>query len=339
MASTGLKMPCFCGSGKKYEDCCFLKDMEEIRGKGHSSTASWVKEAMEGRPFSSLQEAQVALDRVANAHNNTPREDFCGLSPAQMTRILYDPFGKETPVRYNLELTAFPETPFLKILKEILKGLPQGGLKTTAKGNLPVAFCQAVALSYYGGEGYREKTRLWGFRKEEDWDEIHTVRVTAELAGIIENHKERFRLIEKGETILAQGLNGTLFLDLFKAYTGKFNWASRDGYPPIGIIQTSFLFTLFSLYRFGGEPRPGEFYANLFLQAFPKVLDGLPQISYATPEHQAKRCFSVRALERFASFFGFADVRIPDRHQTGLPLEVKKKPFLDSWISFRTEQQ
>jgi len=44
---------------------------------------------------------------------------------------------------------------------------------------------------------------------------------------------------------------------------------------------------------------------------------------------EAKRCFSLRALERFASFFGFADVRMPGRYQMGLPLEVKKKPFLD----------
>jgi hypothetical protein len=44
-------------------------------------------------------------------------------------------------------------------------------------------------------------------------------------------------------------------------------------------------------------------------------------------------------LERFASFFGFADVRMPGRYQMGLPLEVKKEPFLNSWISFRIGQQ
>ena len=113
MASTGLKMPCFCGSGKKYEDCCFLRDMEELGGRGRSSTASWLKVATGGRSFNSLQEAQETVNRVVNERNNTPLDDFCGLSPAQMTRLLYDPFGEENPARYNLELTTFPETPIL----------------------------------------------------------------------------------------------------------------------------------------------------------------------------------------------------------------------------------
>jgi hypothetical protein len=69
------------------------------------------------------------------------------------------------------------------------------------------------------------------------------------------------------------------------------------------------------------------------------VLDGLPGNPYESPEEQAKECFSLRALKRFASFFGFADVRTPGRYEMGLPLEVKKGPFLDSWISFRIEQQ
>ena len=303
--------------------------------RGPSSNPSWLKEAMEGRSFNSLQEAQETLDRVVKERNNTPLDDFCGLSPAQMPRLLYDPFGEESPARYNLELTDFPETPVLRILKQILMGLSQGGLKMTAKGNLPADFSRAVALSYYGEEGFREITRYGGFRKEEDWEEIHTVRLTAEMAGFIKKEKGRFRLTRKGEQVLSQGLNGKSFLDLFKAYTQKFNWAYRDGYPQMDIVQNSFLFTLFCLHRFGGETRSGEFYADLFLRAFPMVLDELSRSPYRSPEVEAKRCFSLRALERFASFFGFADVRMPGRFQRGSPLEVKKGPFLDSWIAFR----
>jgi len=338
MASTGLNKPCFCGSGKKYEDCCFLRDMDELGERGPSSTGSWLKEAMAGRSFNSLQEAQETLGRVVSDHNNTPLDDFCGLSPAQMTRLLYDPFGEESPARYNLELTTFPETPILRILKQILMGLSQGGLKMTAKGNVPPAFSQAVALSYHGEEGFREKTRFGRLRKEQDWGEIHTVRLIAELAGFVKREKGRFRLTREGEQALSQGLNGRLFLDLFKAYTLKFNWAYRDGYPQMGIVQTTFLFTLFCLHRFGDEIRSGEFYAELFLRAFPKVLDESSQDPGWSPKEDAKICFSLRALERFASFFGFADIRMP-RRQVGLPLEVKKEPFLDSWISFRIGQQ
>ncbi|MGA2956202.1 MAG: hypothetical protein ABSF48_10830, partial [Thermodesulfobacteriota bacterium] len=70
----------------------------------------------------------------------------------------------------------------------------------------------------------------------------------------------------------------------FKAYTLKFNWAYRDGYPQMGIVQNSFLFTLFCLHRFGDETRSGEFYAELFLRAFPMVLGEEPP--YWSPGHK-----------------------------------------------------
>ena len=113
MASTGLNKPCFCGSGKKYQDCCFLRDMEELGERGPSSTGSWVQGAIKGKSFNSLQEAQETLDRVVNDRNNTPLDDFCGLSPAQIHPLLYDTFGEESPARFNLELTDIPETPIL----------------------------------------------------------------------------------------------------------------------------------------------------------------------------------------------------------------------------------
>ncbi|MGA2958988.1 MAG: hypothetical protein ABSF48_25135, partial [Thermodesulfobacteriota bacterium] len=101
----------------------------------------------------------------------------------------------------------------------------------TAKGNLPPAFSRSVALHYYGEEVFREKTRFGRFRKEQDWKEVHTVRLIAELAGFVKKEKARFRLTRKGEQVFSQGLDGKSFLDLFKAYTLKFNWAYRDGYP------------------------------------------------------------------------------------------------------------
>ena len=340
MASTGLKVPCFCGSGKMYQDCCLLREMQEFGQRGPSVTDPRLKESKGRRVFNSLHEAQETLNGEASDPNNTPLEEFCGLSPNQMHRLLYDPFGEESPARYNLELTDFPEAPFLRILKQIPLGLSQGGLKMTAKGYLPVAFSQELARSYYGEEVFREKTRRGRYRKEQDWQEIHKVRLTAELAGFLSKEKGRFKLTRRGEEVFSRGLNGRTFLDLFKAYTLKFNWANNDLYPQMDIVQRSFLFTLFCLYRLGDEPRSGEFYGDLFLGAFPLVLDEISlSHPYWRPEEEAKRCFSLRALERFASFFGFADVRMPARHGRGLPLEVKKKPFLDSWISFRVEQQ
>lgn len=144
------------------------------------------------------------------------------------------------------------------------------------------------------------------------------------------------RLTRNGEQASSKGMNGRSFLDLFKAYTRKFNWAYRDRFPKLDIIQNSFLFTLFCLHRFGDVARPGKFYADLFLRAFPKVLAEVPGVPYQSPEEEVRRCFSIRALERFAGFFGFAEVRRPDQLRLGMPIEVVKKPLLDLWIRFNT---
>lgn len=337
MAYTGFQEPCACGSGKKYEDCCFIKDATEFMQGDGSAIGQRLKEMAESGKFSSLQEAQVSLDRLLSDWNHSPLDDFCGLSPYQMTRLLYDPFGPESPARYNLELSDFPETPFLRILRLLLTGLSPRGLKTTAKGNLPRNFCQESARIYYGEEGYREKTRYGGFRQEQDWGEIHTVRLTAEMAGFVKKERGRFRLTRKGEQAFSRGLNGKFFLDLFKAYTRKFNWAYRDRWPEINLVQDSFLFTLFCLHQFGDVVRPETFYGDLFLRAFPKVLNEVPQGPYWSPEEQVQKCFSLRALDRFAGFFGFAEIRRPDQIMSKLPIEVKKKPFLDLWIHFKVE--
>ena len=133
MASTGLNKPCFCGSGKKYEDCCLLWDMEDLGEREPSLTAFWVQGAIEGKSFNSLQEAQETLDRMVNDRNNTPLDDFCGLFLAQIHPLLYGTFGEETPARFNLKLIDISETPILDgfeiytlsskgILRELLVG-------------------------------------------------------------------------------------------------------------------------------------------------------------------------------------------------------------------------
>jgi hypothetical protein len=140
-----LKQALFLPPWEKYEDYCLLGDMEELGKREPSATASWVKEAMGGRSFNSLQKVQETLDRVVSKRNNTPLDDFCGLSPAQIHRFLYGPFGEESPARYSFELTNLPETPILRILKQIFMGLSQGDPRMAAKGNLPAALSRAVA--------------------------------------------------------------------------------------------------------------------------------------------------------------------------------------------------
>jgi hypothetical protein len=50
------------------------------------------------------------------------------------------------------------------------------------------------------------------------------------------------------------------------SYVRDFNWAYRDGFPDLGFIQRSFLFTLYLLNLYGGEWLPEVFYEDAFLR-------------------------------------------------------------------------
>lgn len=56
---------------------------------------------------------------------------------------------------------------------------------------------------------------------------------------------------------------------MFRAYAEQFNWAYQDGYPPLPTVQYAGFFMLYLLSRYGDDWRPGTFYSDAFLTAFP----------------------------------------------------------------------
>jgi len=63
MATTGKNDSCPCGSGRAYEKCCYGGDILKASGRMDAKTFSQAIGAlMEGRQFSSLEEANAELD-------------------------------------------------------------------------------------------------------------------------------------------------------------------------------------------------------------------------------------------------------------------------------------
>jgi hypothetical protein len=289
---------------------------------------------MEGRQFSSLEEANAELDRLTRARNTAPLNEFCGLSPERMNRFLYHPFDSSGLIDFNLALTSFPDSPFFRLLSFLMKGVAREDLKATALGNLPPAFVREAAQWYYGEQGYRERRRYISYRTETDFPVFHTVRIVAEMAGLLRKYKKRFHLTKDGKAVAENGMDGKSFIKIFKTYTRKFNWAYNDRCPDLPIVQQAFLFTLYLLTKHGRTFRPVSFYEDLFLTAFPNEIRDLPDDSCDTREDTLKRCFSLRAISRFGHFFGFVEINDPENARWIEKLSVKKTPFLDDWVRF-----
>ncbi len=328
----GRNDPCPCGSGKKFKKCCMSGQATKTLLPGAQEIAEEISKEFADRPAGSLAEAQAVANRVMERRNRTALAEFSGLSPEQMHRFLDFPFSSPGIVSFAEDLNCQPEAPVMKLFSLLADAIGTDGLKATAKGNLPRHFCQEAARAYW--EADPDKALLGGINTEPDFFDLHTVRIVAGMAGLIRMYKGRFILTKKCRLALESGRGG-VYLELFRAYTQAFNWAYRDGYPDLTIVQRSFLYTLYLLHKYGGEFRPSEFYKEKFIQAFPMALAEVPDRPYATSEKTVGRCYAFRSLEGFAEFFGLAEMRVLSREFLMRKYKIKKSPLLDALVTFR----
>ena len=322
----GRNDPCPCGSGKKYKHCC-LSPASVISDELHS--------LLEGQDFNSIEDAQAVTDDFMSSRNRQEQDDFCGLSPEQMYRLLYFPFDSPDLYHFPEILSAEPEAPILILVNSITQAIDDKGLKATAKGNLPQKLCRDAADAYLQTRPADDIRRLFKADREDKFLELNVTRITLELAGLLRKTKGRFYLTRKFKRLRdTSGLAG-LYPEIFKTYCQKFNWAYQDGYPEIPFIQQSFLFTLFLLSRYGGDWKLDSFYEDCFLQAFPMIEDEVESTSWSSAEENLRSCFNHRALNLFLDLMGLASFeKLPGEKLFLRKYQIRKRPLLDEMVKF-----
>jgi len=331
----GRNDPCPCGSGKKFKRCCMGKENSTASGQGAAGMSELLRKALEGRQFNSLEESQAFVSRHAQEQNQRPRDEFHGLSPEQMHRILNFPFASPGLVRFPEVLDATPAAPILTLFKLLTVAIGDQGLKPTAKGNLPRNFCREAALAYWGEQKDQEITRHRGINREEDFDDLHVTRLVAELAGLIRKYKGRFILSRDCHRLLAENGLPAVYPRLFRGYVEQFNWAYRDGYPELRFMQSAFLFTLYLLMRYGDISRSQVFYEDAFLRAFPMLLEEVPPSQVFSPDETVRRGYTWRSLVHFAGFLGLATVEPASNKFLCHEYRVKALPLLGQIVQFQ----
>ena len=331
----GRNDPCPCGSGKKFEHCCLGKASSTTSSHGADNMSETLRKALEGRQFHSLEEAQAFLDQLTQQRNRRPLDEFHGLSPEQMHRMLNFPFTSPELVHFPEVLEVLPVAPILTLFELLASAIGEQGLKPTAKGNLPRNFCREAALAYWGEQQYKENTRFGGINREDDFADLHVARLVAELAGLIRKYKGRFILGRECRRLLAGGGLAAIYPRLFRAYVEEFNWAYRDGYPELPFIQSAFLFTLYLLTRYGDTWRPQVFYEDAFLGAFPQLLEEVPPSQLFSPGETVRRAYTWRSLVHFAGYLGLATVEPVSDELLGREYRVKALPLLGQVVRFQ----
>jgi hypothetical protein len=332
--NTYHSFPCPCGSGKPFDECCF-RPHNKKSGNPMDEVMQALKEAQQHREFGSIKDANEFMQEFMIRQNTKPRDAFAGLSPAEMRSILNTPFAAPDIATVADVLPQNPDCTAAALFEALADAIGDKGLKPTATGNLPRNTVREISIVINGTDTFGTERTPYQLLKEADYFDLHLIRIVAGYAGLIRKYKGRFILTKKCRTILDRHGMAGIWPQLFRVYAEQYNWAYRDGYGPMYLLQRSFLFTLYLLHRFGSEKRDGLFYANAFLRAFPTFLDEITPMYSRSPEEIAISSYLHRVIDRFAGFFGLAHVEKSDwKYGENRPYQVRALPLLDQAIRF-----
>ncbi len=274
--------------------------------------------------------------------NATPNQDLAGLSPNALAELLEDPFEATDVLVFADVLSRPPRAPVVTVLTPLFETLVDGPAKATASGYLPRALSVAIeerAFAQHGASPFdvlRPKVT-----SESAFMGLHVARLVATFAGLIRKYRGAFQLTRKGRTLFERRGMAGVYPELLRAFTTRLEWSSLDGYPRASILQASFAFSLVLLLRYGRTPRPGAFYAERWLAAFPGIDDAFGSsdparrdagIALPTGTERFTHCYQVRVLQRFMGYFGLVEVR---QERPGRIVSVCATPLLHDVVARR----
>lgn len=327
MSKTQRNEPCPCGSGKKYKKCCMNQAVlvnEEF------------SEHIAGQSFDSLDDVQAQANSFMQQRNMQPVDDFMGLSSGQMHELLHEGFESPELLRFAESTPVEMVAPVLLLANEIIQAIDEKGLKLTAIGNLPRPLCQHAAKIFKAQYSYDDRLSITSVNKESDFFELHITHILLKEAGLIRKIKGRLLLTSKCKKMInAEKQSDALYGILFQAYCQKFNWAYRDGYPELGFVQQSALFTVYLLSKLGDEWQSVDLYAQHYLQAFPMMSDEMEDDGYATPSDQFGRCYRFRVLQGFLQYMGLAEIESEKPTVgSGRRYRIRALPLLQQFVQW-----
>jgi hypothetical protein len=287
-----------------------------IETEGNSKSGQIFDEigaAMKGQNFKSIEEAQTFLDALMAKRNADSIPEFLGLSSNQMNHLLYQPFGETSDIvmlSRNLSKEDLLGIPLVKEAIYFMKRLGElQPLRATAKGNLPQAFAREMH------DRFPEHSHFhYSIRSEEEDSKLSALRHILDMAGWIKKRDQKFSLTRRGQDVVEKEFGVDDFYHLFETYVRRFNWAFRDLYSSLDIIQQGFLFSCYLLHQKAKTSITVKELSNCFIQAFPSVLGKEERDHPMEVEELVRHAFSVRFIERFCEYFGLVTIQRKKGH-------------------------
>ncbi len=285
-------------------------------------------EIPEEMQFNSLEEANVYIQQQMDKMNNQPLEQFDGLSPAQMHRLIgKDLTGRPGFTINTLSSDDLAHIPMFSILKYYLKLLNEGDIKLSAIGNLPSKVVVDIYKQGYFKEWTCErKSRIL----ETDSFTIQLIRILASLAKWTKVRNGKLSLTKEGRKI--QNDENELFKASLECWLYTFNWAYFDYYENPQIGRQSFEYSFYLLRKYGGEFKECVFYAKKYLEAFPMLEDQrIKPLQIDDRTYPNYSCYTLRTFERLLLLLNAVELKGFRWDEIKM---VKKTDLFDKIFSF-----
>jgi hypothetical protein len=285
----------------------------------------------------SIDDIRRRIEASINLYNTKPIEDFEGLSPADMRYILYDPFSKDSPLRFknNIPDKILDQIPILNQVEYLLQRINDfGEIKLTSTGSLPTTMVKEL---YHQGfiKDYAIEHSITKLYAETNCQPIHLTRIIVELSGFVKKKNGKLSMTKTWKDKLISKNRTEILYQIFSMFSQKFNWSYFDGYPSQQTGQLGFAFSLYLISKYGNVERLDSFYSEKYIKAFPKILldyDDDPFNKEGNREFH--HCYSLRTFERFFEYFNMTESRAEGKLYHDSKKFIKKTAIFDDIIYF-----
>lgn len=323
--------PCPCGSGKKYKHCCIDSEPSQ-----KNEMLEEVEQLLAMNPNLSLDELNAVLQHRVNEQNNKPETQFCGLSPTQMTNLLYAPFNELTEVTITTpdDLSTSPVMCYLELMLD--EAMANGGsFKATSKGNLPTKIVKRATelLPEFAVSEFNTNISINEFAgsNEDKFNALHYTRVLAEMTGILYLRKGHYHVKKTAQKQYQTKGTHAFFLPMLETITTQYNWGYFDGFQQDLDLRTFWLFMLWRLQSHQNVAQLTEEVAT----AFPDLLLQIRPDQYASQRKRLGTIIETRFIRRFLEFWGFVTLAPAwNFSENALPKKAQIQPLLGQAFQF-----
>lgn len=255
-----------------------------------------------------IEEFNILMYEYQQKINNSPLDNFDGLSPEQMNVLLYAPFAPYSILQFRKDMDFHvSKSPFFKLSEILINEIHRAeSLKLTVNGNLPIRICELLCSQNLINWPYMQFVKRI---REEEIPYLWPLKQYLLDEGIVKKRNNALSLTKNGEKLLKESIS-VRFIQIFTYFGTRFHWNNFYELQDDGRCgQMGWTYSLVLLAKYGNAPRKSDFYSLKLIQAFEEHLwDAYQKVKQDRATEDYHQAYNIRFFDCFANWFGLVNI-------------------------------